>query len=96
MNRIISASFVCLLALGLTCGSVWAQATAQISGTVQDQSGAVLPGAEITAAGIEGGRHIRYPQDTPIANLYITLLDKLGIRIDTFGDSTGKLDLALL
>src|SRR5215467_3910144 len=37
-----------LLAL-LTCNSGWAQATAQISGTVQDPSGAVLPGAEVTA-----------------------------------------------
>src|SRR5439155_12883597 len=33
----------------LTCPLVWAQATAQISGTVRDQSGAVLPGVEITA-----------------------------------------------
>ena len=33
----------------LSCASIWAQATAQISGTVKDQSGAVLPGVEITA-----------------------------------------------
>jgi hypothetical protein len=39
----------------MTCGSVWAQATAQISGAVQDQSGAVLPGAEITATQIDTG-----------------------------------------
>src|SRR5205823_5949348 len=43
-----------ILALGglLACGfvsSAWAQATAQISGTVKDQSGAVLPGVEISA-----------------------------------------------
>jgi Protein of unknown function (DUF1552) len=38
-------------------------------------------------------RHIRYPQDTPMANLYLTLLDKLGIEIDKFGDSTGRLSL---
>ena len=44
-------------------------------------------------AGIEGGRHIRRPQDTPMANLYLTLLEKLGIQLDIFGDSTGKLDL---
>ena len=31
------------------CAVVWGQATAQISGTVRDQSGAVLPGVEITA-----------------------------------------------
>ena len=44
---------VCLrnvfLVLSLGCSLVWAQATAQISGTVKDQSGAVLPGVEITA-----------------------------------------------
>src|SRR5689334_18271336 len=33
----------------MTCGNVWSQATAQMSGTVRDQSGAVLPGVEITA-----------------------------------------------
>src|SRR5438093_7404647 len=43
-----------ILALGglLACGfvsSAWAQATAQISGTVKDQSGAVLPGVEVSA-----------------------------------------------
>src|SRR4030095_11955449 len=39
----------------LTCGTVWGQATAQISGSVADQSGAVLPGAEITATQTETG-----------------------------------------
>src|SRR5689334_24209977 len=33
--------------IALSCASVWAQATAQISGTARDQSGAVLPGVEI-------------------------------------------------
>src|SRR5215471_12054835 len=46
----IPASFLFLAVISiLNCGSGWAQATAQISGTVQDSSGAVLPGAEITA-----------------------------------------------
>ncbi len=44
-------------------------------------------------AGIRGGRHVRYPTDTPIANLYLTLLDKLGVQAETLGDSTGKLEL---
>ena len=39
----------------LACSSVWAQASAQISGTVKDQSGAVLPGVEVTATQIETG-----------------------------------------
>jgi hypothetical protein len=38
-----------LLVSGLSCAAAWAQATAQISGTVKDQSGAVLPGVEVTA-----------------------------------------------
>src|SRR5438128_3405900 len=41
--------FLALLVSLMTCPSVWAQATAQISGTVRDQSGAVLPGVEVTA-----------------------------------------------
>ena len=46
-----------------------------------------------SVAGIRGGRHLRFPQNTPMANLYLTLLEKLGMEVDQFGDSTGKLDL---
>ncbi|MEE9162960.1 MAG: DUF1552 domain-containing protein [Candidatus Neomarinimicrobiota bacterium] len=42
---------------------------------------------------IKGGTHIRYPQHTPMTNLYLTLLDKLGINRERFGDSTGRLVL---
>jgi hypothetical protein len=42
---------------------------------------------------LQGGRHIRYAEDTPISNLYLALLDKLGIEADRFGDSTGQVDL---
>jgi len=49
MKRIPIALLVVLLVSTMTCTSVWAQATAQISGTVRDQSGAVLPGVEVTA-----------------------------------------------
>ena len=44
-------------------------------------------------AGLKGGRHIRYANDTPMANLYLTLLDKMGVAVEHFGDSTGKLEL---
>ena len=43
--------------------------------------------------GITGGRHIRYPEGTPLANLQLTLLDKVGVHVDQFGDSTGELNL---
>ncbi len=43
-------------------------------------------------AGIRGGRYVRHSQGTPIANLYVALLDKLGVHVDSFGDSTGRLE----
>ncbi len=45
------------------------------------------------AGRLAGGRHLRYADDTPIANLYLTILDKLDIPVEHFGDSTGRLDL---
>jgi hypothetical protein len=45
------------------------------------------------ASQIKGGRHLRYPQATPLANLYLTVLDKLGAPMEKLGDSNGKLDL---
>src|SRR3954468_4931362 len=55
MNRTIRA-LASGLALSLfTCAALWAQATAQINGTVRDQSGAVLPGVEITATRTDTG-----------------------------------------
>jgi Protein of unknown function (DUF1552) len=42
---------------------------------------------------LKGGRHLKYEEGTPLANLYVSMLDKLGIRADKVGDSTGGLDL---
>jgi len=42
--------------------------------------------------GLKGGRHIRYQKGTNLANLHLTLLDRVGIRLDKFVDSTGKVD----
>jgi hypothetical protein len=55
VKRTFITVFIALFALALSCVSVFAQATAQISGTVRDQSGAVLPGVEITATQTETG-----------------------------------------
>ena len=41
--------------------------------------------------GIRGGRYVRYPQGTPLANLHLSLLDKVGVKLEAFGDSTGLL-----
>jgi len=43
------------------------------------------------AAGrVKGGRHIRYKDPTPLANLHLTLLDRVGVHLDSFADSRGK------
>jgi hypothetical protein len=44
------------------------------------------------ASGLRGGRHIRYKDGTPLANLHLTLLDRVGARLDSFGDSNGKIE----
>ena len=40
---------------------------------------------------IRGGRHLVYPEGTPLTNLHLTLLDKVGVPVDKLGDSTGKI-----
>ncbi len=45
------------------------------------------------AAGrLTGARHIRYAEPTPLANLHLTLLERVGVRMDAFADSKGKVD----
>jgi hypothetical protein len=38
---------------------------------------------------IKGGQHLHYPQNTPHANLLLTLLDRAGVSVEKVGDSTG-------
>ena len=40
----------------------------------------------------KGGRHIKYPKGTPATNLYMTMLDCVGVRPERIGDSTGKVE----
>lgn len=42
-----------------------------------------------TSGGLRGGRHIRYRDQTPLANLHLTLLNKAGLEMGSFGDSDG-------
>ncbi len=44
------------------------------------------------ATGLKGGRHIKYEKGTNLANLHLTLLDRVGIHMDSFMDSTGKVE----
>ena len=42
---------------------------------------------------LEGGRHVRLPEGTPLANMHLTLLEKMGIPAERLGDSTGELPI---
>jgi hypothetical protein len=42
---------------------------------------------------LKGGRHLRYAKGTPISNLYVTLLNTVGVPMTAFGNSTGALSL---
>lgn len=45
-----------------------------------------------SAHGMKGGKHLRFEKPEPLANLHLTLLDKAGVRLDHFADSTGEVD----
>ena len=42
---------------------------------------------------VKGGRHLRYSEGTPISNLHLTMLDKMGLPLDKIGNSTNALNL---
>ena len=47
------------------------------------------------AGTVRGGRHIKYAEPTPMANLHLTLLESAGVHLDSFADSTGTIDTML-
>ena len=57
---------------------------------VHDHSNLPIVLAGGGAGKLKGARHIKYEQQTPLANLHLTLLDKVGVHLDSFVDSTGK------
>jgi hypothetical protein len=44
------------------------------------------------AGNMQGGRHIRFDKPTPLANLHLTLLNKVGVERESFADSKGQVD----
>ena len=44
------------------------------------------------AGGLHPGRHVVYPSGTPMTNLYLTLADRMGVRPEVIGDSTGRIE----
>jgi hypothetical protein len=53
-----------------------------------------VPIALVGGAGdLTGNRHVAAPMGTPLSNLLVSLVSRAGVPIDSFGDSTGVLDL---
>jgi hypothetical protein len=50
----------------------------------------------VLLAGKAGGRHVTYPAETPMNNLHLALLDRVGVHMDSLGDSNGELNVLAL
>ncbi len=75
-------------------GSALDQVTLLYGSGMSDSNLHIPLGLPILLAGggagtLKGGRHLCYPAGTPLANLYLTLLNKLGVPVERIGDSTG-------
>jgi hypothetical protein len=53
-----------------------------------------LPTVMVGRAGgyIKSGRRIVYRKETPMCNLFLTMMDRMGLQMENFGDSTGHLN----
>ncbi len=47
----------------------------------------------VAGGGIAGNRHLYYPANTPVTNLYLSLLDRMDVHADQLGDSNNKLEI---
>ena len=61
-------------------------------GNMHDHSNLPLILAGGANGALKPGRHIRYEKGTPMANLFVSMLDRMGVEPERFGDSNGKLD----
>jgi hypothetical protein len=59
---------------------------------VHDHTNLPIVVAGGAAGKMKGGRHIRYEKPTPLANLHLTLLDRVGVHLERFADSQGQVD----
>ena len=60
-------------------------------GNIHSMSNLPLVVAGGGVGNLKGGRHLKYSSDTPLMNAGLTLLDKVGVHLDSIGDSTGRL-----
>jgi hypothetical protein len=71
--------------------SMYLYGSGMSNGDVHDHVNLPIIVAGGGAGQMKGGRHIRYAEPTPLANLHLTLLNKVGVKLDSFADSNGKM-----
>jgi hypothetical protein len=72
--------------------SVYVYGSGMGNSSIHDHENLPILVAGGAAAGLKGGRHIRFEKGTNLANLHLTLLDRVGVHLDSFMDSTGKIE----
>src|SRR5690242_2849552 len=72
--------------------SVYVYGSGMGNPSIHDHENLPLLVAGGTEAGMKGGRHIRFAKPTTLANLHLTLLDRVGVHLDSFMDSTGEIE----
>jgi hypothetical protein len=60
-------------------------------GNAHDHANLPLVLAGRGGGSLQPGRYIRYPKETPMGNLFVAMLDRMGVPVESLGDSTGKL-----
>jgi hypothetical protein len=73
------------------CALLYGYGMSEGNGHIPQNLPLVLAGGG--AGALKGGRHIKYPARTPLANLHTALLDKLGAPVEKFVNSTGRVEL---
>ncbi len=68
-----------------------------LGGTIKDGNRHTEENLPLLLAGkgkgtLRPGRRLRAPAKTPLCNLYVSMLDRMGVKVDKFGDSTGPLE----
>lgn len=78
-------------------GSLLDHSTILYGGALSDGNGHSNDNLPLLVAGHAGGRrgghHFAAPAKTPVANLFVAMMDQVGVPVERFGDSTGKLEL---
>ena len=71
------------------CMLVYGSGIADGNSHAHDNLPVILAGG--AAGPLQAGKHVQYPKRTPLSNLYLSMLDRMGAKVESLGDSAGPL-----